>query len=323
LVANPYSCEIDWSAIAFDVVGGNATAPLEKAINIWNPALNLYTTFTATSATTGIGVNGGTQIIASSQAFFVKASATNQILLREVHKVTTAGTSFLRQGAQENVLRFTVKQGTAADEAALSFNSNASADDDNMDASNLATDVDMASVSTSGKSLAINMLSFPQGAMRVPLNVNAAIGTASITFTGIETFETGTQFYLVDNFTGTRTSLAASPAVTFNITADPASEGAGRFEIVIVPARVTSVDVSLAAPALNVYPSPTSGAVTVSLNTGTVSNVLVYNALGQVVMQKANTAGSVTLSTESLTPGVYTVKASYKGGVLVKSFVRE
>ncbi len=74
LVANPYPSTINWNKSA----GWNKSG-INDAIYIWNPSNSQYTTFVG-----GVGTNGGSKFIPSTQAFWVQAnSASPSILIKE------------------------------------------------------------------------------------------------------------------------------------------------------------------------------------------------------------------------------------------------
>lgn len=64
LLSNPYPSAIDWDAPAF------TRTNTDQVLYIWNPSLNQYATYVG-----GIGTNGGSRYIPSSQAFWVRAVA--------------------------------------------------------------------------------------------------------------------------------------------------------------------------------------------------------------------------------------------------------
>lgn len=64
LLSNPYPSAIDWDAPAF------TRTNTDQVLYIWNPSLNQYATYVG-----GIGTNGGSRYIPSSQAFWVRAIA--------------------------------------------------------------------------------------------------------------------------------------------------------------------------------------------------------------------------------------------------------
>ncbi len=66
MVSNPYPSTIDWDSPSWSRTG------TDNVLQIWNPANAQYATYVG-----GIGVNGGSRYISSSQAFWVHAVAAN------------------------------------------------------------------------------------------------------------------------------------------------------------------------------------------------------------------------------------------------------
>ncbi len=64
LMSNPYPSTIDWDAPAF------TRTNTDQVLYIWNPSLNQYATYVG-----GVGTNGGSRYIPSSQAFWIRAIA--------------------------------------------------------------------------------------------------------------------------------------------------------------------------------------------------------------------------------------------------------
>ncbi len=98
-----------------------------------------------------------------------------------------------------------------------------------------------------------------------------------------------------------------------------AAADAARFAYaVVLPTRAAT-----AAPGFAAYPNPTAGALRVELPVGFgPAEVCVLNALGQVVLRRAAPGGALDLSLASLAPGVYLLRASGAGGVLMQRLLR-
>lgn len=112
-VSNPYISPIDWDSPTWNKLN------VDDAIYIWNTDLNSYASYVS-----GVGVNGGTNVIASSQGFYVKANALNpQLGITEACKTTTA-TTFLRP-TNLALLRLSVQAGSLSRETVIRWDSNA------------------------------------------------------------------------------------------------------------------------------------------------------------------------------------------------------
>jgi hypothetical protein len=85
LIANPYPSAIDW-----DAASGWFKLNINDAVYIYQADLDQYSTYIA-----GVGVNGGSRFIASSQGFYVKAVSSPQLTCSEQVK-STANPTFLK-----------------------------------------------------------------------------------------------------------------------------------------------------------------------------------------------------------------------------------
>lgn len=116
LVANPYPSPINWDA------SGWTKTNIENAIYVWNPSLQQYASYV-----NGVGVNGGTPHIASSQAFWVHAIGSNPSLIAtESVKSTVDGTFKNNQISPPHGLLLSILGNNFEDETAIRFSNAAS-----------------------------------------------------------------------------------------------------------------------------------------------------------------------------------------------------
>lgn len=317
LLANPYASEIDWNAFRFD--GSNTGAAISNAVTIWNAGSSNYGTYTALNASTGIGTGISSQYIASSQGFFVKASGAGSVTFKEAHKSNANATSFLRDGQLPNMLKMKVAQGNDWDETALLFYPGGAVGRDQFDADNLGgSAVDVSTKPTSGLNLAINIMPELNARYEVPVSfTTAGTGRTTLSFTGLETFDSNYGVYLRDNFLGTLTDLNSTSTLDIQVTSNPASSGSSRFTLVFSPNSVTGIHETIAKTAtMSIWPNPASAnaKLNVSLNHfgGNTATVMLTDVTGKVVrMQSVSLSGDATASFDisALPAGVYTLKA--------------
>lgn len=123
LLANPYPSAIDW-----DAATGWNKLNVNNAIYIYQADLDQFATYIA-----GVGVNGGSRFIASSQGFYVKTVSTPILTCTEQVK-HIANPTFLRaseNASTNNVLRVKVSgSNNMSDEMAIRFHNEASMDFD-------------------------------------------------------------------------------------------------------------------------------------------------------------------------------------------------
>jgi hypothetical protein len=120
LVANPYPSAIDW-----DAASGWTKTNMDDAIYMYQADNGQYATYVA-----GVGTNGGTRFIASSQGFYVKANAANPVLQAQEIVKTSNNATLIRSEQSESageLLRFTLDDlsNHKKDEVVLRFNPNA------------------------------------------------------------------------------------------------------------------------------------------------------------------------------------------------------
>ena len=221
--------------------------------------------------TTG-GSNSGSNIttdIPSGVAFFVRAenNPTTGLSVTEAAKSPNATGSMLSTNSSDR-LGMTLHQLDAnglsvmSDRVYIRFDAAATTDYDvNADLVKFSNaKMNLSSYNQPGKRLAINVL--PLGMHTVPLAVSSqAEGSYSLNFDGLGSFAAGSQFFLQDKFLNTITDLTVQPNYAFSITANAASQGDDRFEIVMVPSAVTGLNnAANSLPSqISIYPNPASG----------------------------------------------------------------
>lgn len=321
-IANPYPSAIDWNATKFDAA--NTGLNMSNAIHIWNGASANYGTWTALSAGSGIGVGIASSLVASSQAFFVKANAASTLTFKESFK-SASGVSNMRTAVVANQLKFRLSQGTKWDEAAVLFYPSGHDLADQFDADNLPSGLDISTSNMLGKKLAINVMGDLVTAVQIPVYITGAVGNATIAFDGLTSFASGINMTLLDNFTGQRYDLNQNPVVSFNITSATASQGAGRFMLIITP-TVTSLGNNRKAAHLSIYPNPAVSDVTISaqgMSTGQAV-VSIIDKLGRTVSQhdmQVSEFGTGRLVIDNLPTGIYQVKVQQDTQTITQQLV--
>lgn len=111
LVTNPYPSAIDWNSASWTKTN------IDNAVYVWNAAISQYSTYIG-----GVATNGGSNIIPSSQSFFVFANAASpELTLRENCKSTAQGTFKSRQTGESTFVTLKVSNGTWSDETLLEW----------------------------------------------------------------------------------------------------------------------------------------------------------------------------------------------------------
>jgi hypothetical protein len=327
LVGNPYISEIDWTAVKSDL--SNATG-LDATYYVWNNALQQYGTFISGAPS---GLLGASRYIAAGQSFFVKGNqtpGTNTILtFKEIHKASGNFNTFLRTANFDNFLTMRLQGNTAFyDESVIRFINGATVGfDSQLDSYKLpGTYLNVSSLPEANLNLAFNSMPELTDRTVLPLKVwTAAIGTYTITFTGMDSFDANNVLYLKDNFLNTLTDIRSSAAYTFSITSNAASTGSTRFELVTGPASVTSLN-GTAKSAFILSPNPAQGSVKVSAAglMGTQATISLLNAAGQATYSVVVPiqAGALVTELPLATPaGIYIVRMQDAIGVRTQKLV--
>lgn len=228
LVQNPYPSSVDW-----DGVGWTKTN-LNDAVYVWNPALQQYASYVA-----GVGTNGGSNIIPSSQSFFVQANAGGPALTFTENVKSGTDQPFIRimqsQMAYYNVT-LDIFGNNNQDQTIIRFDPNATNNfDGNLDAYKLAGGPGtpyIASVMDSGD-YSINSIPLPAVAISIPVRVKVpATGSYTITKNTLSNIPSSCCLLLEDLLTGAITDLRNFTSYTFTI-AD--TTNAPRFLIHVSP----------------------------------------------------------------------------------------
>ncbi|MDX2188259.1 MAG: T9SS type A sorting domain-containing protein, partial [Bacteroidota bacterium] len=241
LVSNPYPSQIDWNT-------GITRNNVDNAIYIFDPISSNTTAigdyFTYVNGVSA-GINSGRSnpsIIASSQAFFVKANAANPTLtFTENSKTGSSNTANFREESIPNLLYVTLNKSNTAisDNTAIRFDNNATYNfDSDYDAYKMKnSSLNISSFDASGTDLAIN--TFPEYGIeekQINLNVQSATnGTYSLFINNLNSFENSVDVYLIDNYLQKTTLLSDNQSYTFDITSISGTQGSGRFKLVFKP----------------------------------------------------------------------------------------
>jgi hypothetical protein len=265
-LANPYPAAINWDAPTWTKTNIN------DAIYVWNGANNQYMSYVA-----GVGTNGGTNIIPSSQGFFVQNGPGAELTSRESVKFSGSG-SFSRVATQGQVLRIKLKdQNGKSDENVLYIHPDASFDfDPQWDAKKLDGGSLNLGILNSDLALSIQAFNQLEETTVFPLRVNtAAQGTFSFQFENLDGFLDGSHTaYLKDNYLGILDLLVEGQEMGIVVNSDPQSQGDGRFEIVFTSNAITSIG-KFEKTRIDIFPNPSVGGKIQFLASG-----LEYDAVG-------------------------------------------
>jgi len=214
MIANPYPSAIDWDSPAWTKAG------IEDAVYIWDPILEQYSTYV-----NGIGANGGSNIIPSSQAFWVEAGQTSPTLSCTEEVKTTTNKVYLKTNnlsSEKIPVKLTLEGNNFKDETVVCFTEGSSQNIvSNEDAAKLFSDNPLApSISSIADTteMVINCVPNNFSEIVIPIKVKVGVsGMYSITRNADLDLPVNACVYLEDLATGYFTDLRTSPVYLFNI----------------------------------------------------------------------------------------------------------
>jgi len=213
LVPNPYPSTIDWDSPNWVKTNMNG------AIYVWNPNLQQYTAYVG-----GIGVNGGSNLVASSQCFWVQSAAAAPVLSCVETVKSAADQAFIRMSSSSlvNALRLNLSGQSFTDETIIRFSPSATTGfDPNEDAykfySSNPQAPGIASLSDTSD-MAINSLPPLTSTVTIPVRVTVGIsGSYTIARDTVMNMPPSACIVLEDLETGTMTDLTNTMSYTFTI----------------------------------------------------------------------------------------------------------
>jgi Secretion system C-terminal sorting domain len=327
LLGNPYPAPISWSALFANTTG------LNNAVHVYKSS-GQYTGSYA-SFVNGVGANGGSNVIALGQAFFVRTAAvggTGSVSFSNAARLTSYQNPALNRGQETRPLLALELRSSAGqrDEAVLYAETGATAGFDGaFDAYKVGTGGHPAlSLPVGTEELTINGLpDLGTSSQTIPLTVRVpAAGIYTLASPALLNLPAGARIWLHDALTGGRTLLTAQ--ATYSFTAPAAATFAGRFTLVIEPARPTAAAAALARQ-VSVYPNPAHGQlwVTVPAQFGQQAvRVTLLNALGQPVLTQtlpAGRSGATLTMPATLAKGVYSLHLHLPEAEVAKRVVIE
>ncbi len=322
MLGNPYPAPLDWSTMT---VGGAATNNLQNM----NGAVYVYQSnghYTGTYRSYQNGF-GGSPLIASSQAFFVRGSLpgiTGTVRFNNNNRVTTwsATNSTLYRATADTRpqirLALTGSATVSPDETTVYFEAGATAGPDaRYDAyklPNVGPAVNIFSV-IGPETLSINGLApLASTALTVPLGLSVPqAGTYTLRAADLLHFG-NTAVYLRDALANTTVNLSQQPSYAFTVAANALSSNT-RFSLLFRPGTVTATLANLDATQVALFPNPARREFTLLAPalpaTATVAAQL-CNALGQVVLTRSlpmtGTGVEAQFDVRDLPAGVYSLR---------------
>ncbi|MES2680618.1 MAG: T9SS type A sorting domain-containing protein [Bacteroidota bacterium] len=235
MLGNPYPSAIDWNSSAWTKTNIN------DAIYIWNPALQQYASWVA-----GVGTNGGSNVIASSQSFWIQSNAASPALNCTENVKVSANQPFIRPANNPvfSSIKLNLNGNGYSDECWMLFGAVATNHYDNAyDARKFYSDNNqvpsLASQDSTLADMAINSLPPVTHSVSIPVKTLVrATGIYTLSYDSNSTFDQFSCIVLEDLLTDIKTNLAAGATYTFFI---EDTTSAARFLIHVAAAHHTEV----------------------------------------------------------------------------------
>ncbi len=278
MVGNPYPSTLDWDSPNITKIGVN------NAIYIWNPDLQQFASYVF-----GLGVNGGSRYIASSQAFWIKASAVGaSVVVTEASK-SAVDASFLKQSQTSNPFKMKVINNYGSDELIINFNENATNGfDASFDAIKMASvNTNIPAISSVLDSIDYSINQLPEQEINIPIKIlSGAGGIHTVNFQNISAFVNSSCIILEDLFTGSTYDLRTTNSITVYINSTTTS---ARFLLHLgAPKYINKTNASCF--------TKTDGAITFRKNTTNTYNIVWKNSSNNVVASRNNVSLADSIS---------------------------
>jgi hypothetical protein len=305
-IANPFASNINLTTIGGNVsIGGSLTTN--------------YYVWDMTLGTRGGWVNpafSSSYVLPSFSGFIVKTAALSNVTITENAKTSAAatGTLYRNNNANTEMVRLSVTASNINwDRFELYYDASSKVADDRNDGTKfLNSEVNLYSIQAS-KNYSIDSRPFVKDDI-IPLGFTSALQQTYTIKASEYSLPADVELYLRDKFLGTETKLTEGAAYTFSVTANAASQGNERFELVqkMVPALPT---LTAASFSIKLSPNPTTDMVKVAFSNVeyAATTITITNAEGKSVkrIDAGNVqAGQLSIPVKGLAKGTYYVTLS-------------
>lgn len=330
-LSNTYPSQINWNSPSWTKtnIGG--------AIYVWNGQTGQYGAYNFANDPPGSnpGTNGVSNILASGQAFFVRATGPNPVLQAAELVKSSLTSSFIRTATRESsFFRITLSNLSGyKDDNVVRFHDNSTTEFDyDFDAVKMVGSVlNLSTTSPGGSRLCINTIPRLSDEMfMVPLNATSFNDNAlDLTFSDLGNDAQEMNIFLRDKYTNTMNLITEGYKYRFLTNSDPASKGDGRFELLMTKAKTFPTQIIGSEANLMIYSDPSNtGKLNIKVLNPKPENghIRVVDALGRVVYsQQINPMNQIDFQVPcQLTPGMYFVEFQQTGlNLRSKALVRK
>ncbi len=323
LVGNPYPSPVEWSKIL--ALSSNVDNAIYQRI-----ATGQYSGIWA-SYVNGIGINGGSDKIALGQAFMARCNNTtggNLVFNNTVRVTSYENPSFFRsedaKSEKTGLVKLILKGNSSADETAVYFEKNATADfDSKYDAAKVQTNAGVTLYTRIGEQkISINGQANFETETQIPLifyvpqNGNYTFETNELSHFGAKT-----EIYLEDKSTNKLVDLRQNKSYSFSANT---GTDANRFVL-----RFSKPLSELQAENIILYPNPTADYLKIRFlnNYEGEVKIKVLDLQGRVFQtfetKKSKGVFEQNLKVMDLSKGVYLLDIQTLAGKLTKKFLKE
>jgi PKD repeat protein len=298
LLSNPYPSAIDW-----DNASGWTKTNLNNAIYVWDATIQQYTSYI-----NGIGINGGTRYIPSSQSFWIQTNASSPALtIKETAKTSVNG-NYKSNPLDGGTFSLKLSGNTYSDETAIIINPDATFEFDGLydaykfEGGTLAPRI--SSLTPMGTDLAINAMPELNESISMPIKVIVPTnGNYKLIVNGISEFTASACIILEDTETGSMYDLktAENDTLIFNLQSTTLE---ARF-ILHLSKPIETLAINASCDGFN------DGSI-IATAQGTAPYTYVWrNEMDEVIF--SNTSENNTSILENLSAGFYTILIGNSG----------
>lgn len=217
LISNVYPSAIDWVALKDNSPTWSGT---NSSYYVYDAAASNYRTFNANSM-----VGTANRYIASSQAFFVQASAANQSIVFSETVKSMSSAAFQRNTEESSFVRFNFTRGTMDDEMILNIREGSTMNFDELyDAIKWDSPVnnapEIAILASDSAKLSIQTIPNFDESLIIPIYTEMPVaGTYTFSVSQIQNLPTGVCLTATDTQTGTTIALSQGESMSLTTTA--------------------------------------------------------------------------------------------------------
>jgi hypothetical protein len=328
LVGNPYPSAVDIRT----VLNTKYNTPSAGAGNI-GAAAYVFNPNKANTSRGGFDLidvsTAGNYILPMYGAVFVQntIATSHTIPFAETNKSSSAPNLGFRTTSANNALVLNMEDGNGnvLDQTFLRFNNKATNNFESLDGGKMLNEYSIYTVSDDMNMLAIDSRKEPTVGSSIALGVQSSVARAFVLKAEEINMPVGITAYLKDKFLNTEEPILTGFSYAFSTTANAASGGAGRFEIVFkkqaLPAvLVTSLEISLS-------PNPVSDVLNITYSNPDQTNasIRLVNSNGQVVRTIAlgtTNTGKQQVNVRVLAAGNYTVELNTGKQKITKQLIK-